>query len=174
MRLPAMRTAMAPEAPAPTLKKLDWTLGVIIATFAAGALLAAAARHVERASMGGGPLPVGLGISIVVAGAALRIWAVVTLGRFFKLTVTIQPDHHVVEVGPYRRLRHPSYTGLLLILAGVGIALANWLSLLALVALPLAGILIRIRAEEAALMTALGESYAAYATRTARLIPGVW
>jgi protein-S-isoprenylcysteine O-methyltransferase Ste14 len=165
---------MAPEAPSPTLKKLDWTLVVIVGTFAAGALLAAAARHVEWASMGGGSLPVGLGISIIAAGAALRIWAVVTLGRFFKITITIQPDHHLVDVGPYRRLRHPSYTGLLLILAGVGIALDNWLSLLALVALPLAGILIRIRVEEAALMAALGESYAAYAARTARLIPGVW
>jgi protein-S-isoprenylcysteine O-methyltransferase Ste14 len=124
--------------------------------------------------MGGGWLPVVLGVSIIAAGAALRIWAVVTLGRFFKITVTIQPDHHVVDIGPYRHLRHPSYTGLLLIFAGVGIAFGNWLSVLALVAFPLAGILIRIRVEEAALTAALGESYAAYAARTDRLIPGVW
>lgn len=124
--------------------------------------------------MGGTWAPVALGLSIVAAGAALRIWAVVTLGRFFKITVTIQPDHQVVETGPYRRLRHPSYTGLLLILAGVGVAFGNWLSLLALVALPLVGILIRIRVEEAALLAALGDSYASYSARTDRLIPGVW
>ena len=123
--------------------------------------------------MGGTWAPVALGLSIVAAGAA-RIWAVVTLGRFFKITVTIQPDHQVVETGPYRRLRHPSYTGLLLILAGVGVAFGNWLSLLALVALPLVGILIRIRVEEAALLAALGDSYASYSARTDRLIPGVW
>jgi protein-S-isoprenylcysteine O-methyltransferase Ste14 len=64
--------------------------------------------------------------------------------------------------------------GLLVALVGLGIALDSWLSLLALFALPLVGVLLRIRAEEAALSDALGERYASYAARTDRLIPGVW
>jgi protein-S-isoprenylcysteine O-methyltransferase Ste14 len=111
---------------------------------------------------------------MIVCGVALRLWAIHELGRFFRIVVTIQPDHRVVDTGPYRFVRHPSYTGLLLALAGAGVALDSWLSLLALTALPLAGILVRIRVEESALLDALGESYAAYEARTDRLIPGVW
>ena len=111
---------------------------------------------------------------MLIAGAGFRLWAMLELGRFFTVTVTIQENHRLVDTGPYRVLRHPSYTGLLVALVGLGIALDNWLSLLALSALPLVGVLLRIRAEEAALSNALGERYARYAARTDRLIPGVW
>jgi len=111
---------------------------------------------------------------MIICGVALRLWAIHELERFFRIVVTIQPDHRVVDTGPYSRIRHPSYTGLLLALAGAGVALDNWLSLLALTVLPLAGILVRIRVEESALVAALGDSYVAYEARTDQLIPGVW
>jgi protein-S-isoprenylcysteine O-methyltransferase Ste14 len=152
----------------------DWTFFVVIGTIGAGAALAAAARHVNATKIADGNAAVTVGVSIALAGLALRTWAIVVLGRFFRVTVTIQPDHRVVDEGPYRLLRHPSYTGLLLILSGAGIALDNWLSLLALLLVPLAGILVRIRFEESALEAALGESYVTYEARTKRLIPGVW
>ena len=84
-----------------------------------------------------------------------------TLGRFFKLTVVIQEGHRVVDRGPYRVLRHPSYTGMLVTLLGIGIMLDNWLALLAVIIIPLPGLLIRIRAEKAALTDALGGQYLA-------------
>ena len=67
------------------------------------------------------------------------------------------PDQPVVSDGPYRWVRHPSYTGALLIFSGLGMALANALSLLALVVLPGAAYLYRIRTEEAELGAVLGE-----------------
>ena len=54
------------------------------------------------------------GLAVFAAGLALRAWAVRELGRFFKFTVVVQADHQVVDTGPYRLIRHPSYTGLLM------------------------------------------------------------
>jgi protein-S-isoprenylcysteine O-methyltransferase Ste14 len=80
----------------------------------------------------------------------------------------------VIRSGPYRLLRHPSYTGILLALLGIGLALGTWLGLLAVIVLPLIGVLIRIRVEESVLIDALGQEYVSYAAETRRLIPGVW
>jgi len=77
--------------------------------------------------------------------------------------VVIQDGHHVVDSGPYRFVRHPSYSGGLLALAGVGVALGNWLSILAGAGEPLLAILIRVAVEEARLGRALGEDYRSYA-----------
>jgi protein-S-isoprenylcysteine O-methyltransferase Ste14 len=154
-------------------RELEWSFFAVFASIAAGFLLAFRLEHVGATVIDGWG-PVVVGTAILLAGAAFRIWAILTLGRFFTVTVTIQPAHRLVEDGPYRRLRHPSYTGLVAALAGFGLALGNWLSLLALLGAPLVGILLRIRAEEAALSAALGDSYRAYSARTDRLIPGLW
>jgi protein-S-isoprenylcysteine O-methyltransferase Ste14 len=155
-------------------KSLEWSFFGVIATIAAALILGFRAEHVEATVITGGWAPVIVGAAVGIAGVGLRLWAMLVLGRFFTVTVTIQEDHRVVDSGPYRVLRHPSYTGLLVLFTGFGIGLDNWLSLLAMVALPLAGILLRIRAEERALSIALGERYTSYAARTDRLIPGVW
>ena len=83
-------------------------------------------------------------------------------------------DQPVVSAGPYRVLRHPSYTGLLLIMTGIGLASANWVGLAGMTVLPLAGILWRMHAEERALLTTLGDPYRAYAAQHKRLVPLVW
>lgn len=62
----------------------------------------------------------GLGVAIVLAGAVLRDWAIVSLGRYFRREVTIEPGQRIVRRGPYRVLRHPSHTGIFLIVAGFG------------------------------------------------------
>ena len=80
----------------------------------------------------------------------------------------------MVTTGPYTWIRHPSYAGLLLIVAGLGLARGNWLSAAACLALPLPAIAWRIHVEEAELGRVLGDAYRAYQTRTARLIPGRW
>jgi protein-S-isoprenylcysteine O-methyltransferase len=94
----------------------------------------------------------GLGLSPVLAGAVLRDWAIVTLGRFFRREVTIAPGQRLVRRGPYRVLRHPSYTGLILVCAGYGLAFGSWVGA----------------------AVEFGPEYADYARSTARLVPGVW
>jgi protein-S-isoprenylcysteine O-methyltransferase Ste14 len=114
------------------------------------------------------------GVIAMWLGLAIRVWAVAALGRAFRTTVEVDPDQAIVSSGPYRWVRHPSYTGLLLIVAGLGLAAGNWLALAVCVALPLAALLRRIRVEEAELTRVLGQPYRAYRTRTKRLIPGLW
>jgi protein-S-isoprenylcysteine O-methyltransferase Ste14 len=152
----------------------DWSLLVMVGSIVLAVNLGFSFEHQHATVLGGGWVPVALGTLIFWSGVALRFWAIVTLGRFFTFTVSIQEGHRVVRSGPYRTVRHPSYTGLLLALIGLGIALDSWLSILALVVVPLIGVLIRIRVEEVALAGALGEDYTDYAAQTRRLVPGVW
>ena len=114
------------------------------------------------------------GLAVLAAGLAIRVWAIRTLGRFFIYTVRVGEDHSVVDTGPYRLVRHPSYTGLLMAALGVGIALGNWLSVAACLLPALTGFSIRLLHEERVLAEQLGEPYRAYMGRTHRLIPGVW
>jgi protein-S-isoprenylcysteine O-methyltransferase Ste14 len=74
----------------------------------------------------------------------------------------------------YAAIRHPAYTGNLLIYAGVGLLLANWASLAVLVVVPLLGLTPRIAVEESLLQARLGGPYRQYAGETARLIPHLW
>jgi protein-S-isoprenylcysteine O-methyltransferase Ste14 len=85
------------------------------------------------------------------------------------LTIRVHAGQTVIEVGPYRYIRHPSYTGALITL--VGLALGNWAGLLALLDCMGAAYAYRISVEEAALVAALGEPYKEYMRRTRRLVP---
>ena len=123
---------------------------------------------------GGRTWPAVAGICLVWTGIALRVWSIRTLGRFFTYAVTVAGDQRVVRSGPYRALRHPSYTGLLVGVLGIGIALGGWLTVVTAVAPPLCAVLVRIRVEEAALSARLGDEYRDYAAATKRLVPGVW
>jgi protein-S-isoprenylcysteine O-methyltransferase Ste14 len=114
------------------------------------------------------------GISLMLAGMAFRFYAMSVLGRFFTYDVAVHVGQTVVEAGPYRYIRHPSYSGGLITLAGFGLALGNWAGLLALLACTGAGYSYRIFVEEAAMVAALGEPYREYMRRTRRLIPFVF
>ena len=141
--------------------------GVLVAFLTAWAVPAA---HIPGS---GWPLLLG-GVVLMWGGMALRVWAVRTLGPLFRTVVVIQDTHQLIIAGPYRLLRHPSYAGSLLTLAGIGLALGNWLSLLAAVLGALIGFTRRIAVEEAALQTRFGDAYTAYAGRTWRLVPFMW
>jgi protein-S-isoprenylcysteine O-methyltransferase Ste14 len=152
----------------------DWTLPVVILCVGGAVALAYRAAHIDTTILGGGWAPFTVGFVVLVAGLLFRAWAMLTLGRFFTGSVMTQEGQRVVDYGPYRFVRHPSYSGMLVALVGLGIALDDWLSLLVLALLPLTGILVRIRYEESVLLDALGEDYRDYASRTSRLVPGVW
>lgn len=114
------------------------------------------------------------GLIVFVLGIALRWCAIIVLGRFFTVDVAIASDHRLVNVGPYRWIRHPSYTGALAAFAGIGLCLCNWASLLALM-IPVAAVFARrMRIEESALLAALGDRYREYMHRTKRLIPAIY
>jgi protein-S-isoprenylcysteine O-methyltransferase Ste14 len=115
-----------------------------------------------------------IGLVLMAAGIFVRQWAILTLGRFFTADVRVHSDQTVVERGPYRWVRHPSYSGLLIFFVGLGLALSDWLSVIVLAILPAAGLLVRIRSEERALLAALGENYRRYAATRRRLFPGLW
>lgn len=129
---------------------LDWTFPVVVVAIAAGTTLGFRAAHVKWASIGGGWAPVVAGLTISALGIGFRIWAILTLGPLFTFVVTIQEGHRVVDRGPYRILRHPSYTGALVAFLGTGIALGNWLATATIFLLPFAAVLVRIKYEEPA------------------------
>ena len=111
------------------------------------------------------------GIGLMLAGIAFRWWAIATLGKFFTFDVAIQSSQKVVDSGPYRYIRHPSYTGALVTQLGIGLALGNWAGLLALMVCMAIAYWYRISVEEKALLAALGEPYRQYMQRTRRIIP---
>jgi protein-S-isoprenylcysteine O-methyltransferase Ste14 len=114
------------------------------------------------------------GLVLLWAGLVVRVWAVVTLGGSFSTFVHADAGQAVVTHGPYRWVRHPSYTGLLLIALGLGVGAGNWLSLLVCAVVPALGLLPRIAVEESELTRVLGEEYRGYRETTRRLVPGLW
>ena len=112
-----------------------------------------------------------VGLVLMVLGLAVRVAAIVALKQFFTVDVAVHADHTLVRRGPYRLVRHPSYTGILILVAGLGLALGSWASVIALVLPISAALLYRIGGEERALADTLGEEYLAYARSTRRLIP---
>lgn len=114
------------------------------------------------------------GIVLMLAGLGFRWYAIRSLGRFFTRTVATRRGQYVVDTGPYRYIRHPSYSGSLLMCLGAGLAMTNWAALLAVLAGALAGYAWRVHVEEQALCADLGQPYRDYMRRTRRFIPGVW
>ena len=115
-----------------------------------------------------------LGVAIACLGTLARAWSILTLGTFFRRDVMVETGQAVVRKGPYRWLRHPSYTGTLVNTFGLGLAFGSWVGAVLAVTIATLGHLPRIRVEEAELRDGLGEAYAGYASTTARLVPGLW
>ena len=149
---------------------------VIVSLTLAGAILTAAVIR-ERVPALDAPAPqpfVVAGAVFVWMGLAVRLWAVMTLGGSFRTSVEVDADQAVVTRGPHRWVRHPSYTGLLLVALGIGVGIDNWLSLAICVTVPAVGLLPRIAVEESEMVRVLGDEYRRYQIGTYRLIPGLW
>jgi protein-S-isoprenylcysteine O-methyltransferase len=115
-----------------------------------------------------------LGCFFIASGITIRLMAVATLKQQFTTKVSIIEKHEIVETGIYKIIRHPAYLGYLASLLGIGLVLGNWVGLMALVMLPLAGILYRIHVEESVLLAHFGPAYQEYVNRTKRLLPKIW
>jgi protein-S-isoprenylcysteine O-methyltransferase Ste14 len=113
------------------------------------------------------------GIVLIILGIILRQWSMAVLGRFFSGTVGTQEGQIVVEKGPYKLIRHPSYTGALMIFIGLGLVFQSWGAVLTLILLFSLAYGYRIHIEEKALISEFGEEYIEYKKRTKRLIPYV-
>jgi protein-S-isoprenylcysteine O-methyltransferase Ste14 len=113
------------------------------------------------------------GIALMFAGIAFRQYAIAVLGRFFSGVIGVQKEQKVVESGPYRLIRHPSYTGVLVFLAGMGVALQSWAAILANIVIFTLAYGYRIFVEEKVLIRELGTSYVEYMKKTKRVIPKI-
>lgn len=146
---------------------------IITAAVVAAGLLTGAVKNAGPWEFGSTGLSVA-GLLVMWTGLAVRIWAIAVLGNSFRTTVEVDTSQRVVDSGPYRWVRHPSYTGIVLLMAGLGLVYGNAPALAILLVLP-AGVLIhRIFVEEAVLTEVIGRAYADYAARTKRLVPGLW
>src|SRR6185437_13420947 len=122
--------------------------------------------------LGGSLVTAILGLVFVAAGIAFAIWARIHLGRNWSGTPSIKKDHELVTSGPYRFVRHPIYTGIILALIGnVLVAGLPWIA-----ALILFGVifLFRIPKEEGYMMQLFPDQYPEYRKHSKALIPFVW
>jgi protein-S-isoprenylcysteine O-methyltransferase Ste14 len=114
------------------------------------------------------------GIILITLGVGLRWYSIRVLGEYFTRDVAVSADQQVVERGPYRYLRHPSYSGTFVTMLGVGLATGNWASVICLLACVFAGHYYRVKVEEGALLRTIGQPYVRYMERTKRFIPLVF
>lgn len=115
-----------------------------------------------------------VGLLVILFGIMIRFIAVLTLGRFFTMDLAIHHDHRLVKTGLYKYIRHPSYTGSLVSILGLGLSINNWISL-AIIFIPLlVSFLYRIHVEERLLLEVDGLGYDEYKRQTKRLIPLVY
>ncbi len=114
-----------------------------------------------------------IGIAVMLVGIMIRQYAIAVLGRYFSQILGVQEEHKIVETGPYRLVRHPSYTGVLVFFVGMGLAVQSWAALF--IDIAIFGLVYgyRIHVEEKVLVKELGNSYAQYMKRTKRLIPKI-
>ena len=114
-----------------------------------------------------------VGVALLTAGGALRLWPVFVLGHRFSGLVAIQPGHELVTTGIYGVVRNPSYLGLLITSLGWALVFRSGVGVL-LTALTVPPLLARIAAEERLLRRHFGAAYEAYCSRTWRLVPGLF
>ena len=111
------------------------------------------------------------GMVLAWLGVILTWAALAHLGRQWRLTAVVTDDHELIVDGPYRKVRHPVYTSLFLMLLGTIFLITNWTAALVSVALLFTGTELRIAAEERVLAEHFPEAFELYRDRTAAWLP---
>jgi protein-S-isoprenylcysteine O-methyltransferase Ste14 len=124
-------------------------------------------------------LPRGIGMELaglitILLGLLLRIWTRLTIGRMYSGYLRVKVGHVLVTDGPYRTIRHPGYTGFLLMALGLCIGYSSLIGLIAIPVLLLPGLAYRMKVEERLMSEEFRGDYWSYARRSKKLIPGIW
>jgi protein-S-isoprenylcysteine O-methyltransferase Ste14 len=124
-------------------------------------------------------LPRGIGIElaglvIILVGMAMRIWTRISIGGMYSGYVRVTAGHVLVTDGPYRWVRHPGYTGFVIMALGLCIGYSSLIGLAAIPVLLLPGLAYRMKVEERLLKLQFGDEYRVYARGSKKIIPGVW
>jgi protein-S-isoprenylcysteine O-methyltransferase Ste14 len=114
-----------------------------------------------------------IGVALIILGSLLRRWCFRTLGQYFTGDVKASVDQPVIRTGPYRFVRHPSYTAGIMMFTGIGLALGSWFSFLLITIASIATYWYRVTIEERALLGTIGEQYASFIKERKRFIPYV-
>ena len=140
------------------------------------ALLLAGARLVPkvltRRFIPVNPVLIWLGTALVALGLGVAVWARRDLGQNWSSNVVVKEDHALIRTGPYRRVRHPIYTGIILAFFGMALFIGEWRALLGTVCVFLS-FLIKSRAEEEQMRKIFPE-YEQYRRETTALIPLIY
>lgn len=115
-----------------------------------------------------------IAIAAAVGSVLLIMSAVKTLGKEWSITARMVQDHKLATKGPYARVRHPIYTGMLGMLVATGLAVSHWIVLLAAIVVFAIGTWIRVRIEERLLRETFGPQFDEYARRVPAVIPGIF
>lgn len=118
--------------------------------------------------------PSSLFLAIALFGLVFRSWAYLTLGKFFTMHLETQDNHQLIENGPYRYLRHPSYTGAFLTYVFTPLFLTSYYSAVLSAVLLFWAFHRRITLEEKMLTSHMGDTYAQFCSKRARLLPVIW
>lgn len=114
------------------------------------------------------------GVVMIMTGILFRAWAVRTLGQYFTPTVQIQKEHQLINSGPYKIIRHPSYFAAFLSITGAAVLLESITGIvISIIAMSLA-YYVRIGIEEQKLLEHFGNRYKEYMRNTKRIIPFVF
>lgn len=162
----ALRALAAPRSPHDR-----GTLPMILAANQLALLAAFGLAFVPRFAMPASRWAFGVGLALLAVGGVLRRRCVRALGKYFTGAVAVVDDQPVIDSGPYRRVRHPSYGAAILLFTGVGVSLASWASAALLFVVSYAVYRHRAAVEERALLAVLGDRYRAYRERTGRFVP---
>jgi protein-S-isoprenylcysteine O-methyltransferase Ste14 len=140
---------------------------LVLTITAFGLIFGMAAPHAEARLVAGA-----LGFALTLVGVVFAIWARLTIGRNWSAMVTVKESHELVRRGPYRIVRHPIYTGLLLAMLGSAIAFGRWPGYLGC-AIAFYAFKQKSLTEEQFMVEQFGEAYVRYRVEVKALIPGV-
>jgi len=114
------------------------------------------------------------GLMLIIIGMVIRFNAIMILGKYFTVDLSVQKDQELIVKGMYKYIRHPSYTGSLISFLGFSLSFNNWISLIIIVLPVFLSFLYRIKIEEKLMSDQFGIKYLEYKKKTWRLIPMIY